>query len=216
MLDENDSRHCIKVLRKAKGDNIQVLDGKGHIFTCKIEDANPKKCGLTILSTEKYAPPKRTIKIAIAPTKNAERIEWFVEKAVEIGVSEIYLFSSENSERSFQKIERLERIAISALKQSLHTYMPKIYAIQPLTSLLNQVAFQTNQKLIGHLTDEAKELSQMKIADEVLLLIGPEGDFSEMEVALAQKSGFQPVKLGESRLRTETAGLVGCTLLNLL
>lgn len=217
VLDENDSKHCIRVLRKRTGDLIRVLDGVGGLFECRIIDDNPKKCKVEVVSKKTDLPPKRRIAIAIAPTKSVERIEWFVEKAVEIGISDIFLFRSEHSERNFQKTERLERIAISALKQSLNTYLPTIHPILNFKDFLFEVGQQSfEQKLIGHLTDDSIAITSLEISDSVCLLIGPEGDFSEQEVTWAMEAGFQTIKLGDTRLRTETAGVVGCTMLNLL
>lgn len=217
VLDENDSKHCVRVLRKRTGDTIQVLDGVGGLFECRITDDNPKKCKVEVVSKKTDLPPHRRIAIAIAPTKSVERIEWFVEKTVEIGISDIFLFKSEHSERNFQKTERLERIAISALKQSLNTFLPTIHPITNFKDFLNDVQnLPFEQKLMGHLTENSKAISTIEISKNVCLLIGPEGDFSEQEVNWALAAGFQTIKLGNSRLRTETAGVVGCTMLNLL
>jgi 16S rRNA (uracil1498-N3)-methyltransferase len=215
-LNEEDSRHCVKVLRKNTNDIIHVVDGIGGLFECKISKPHEKKCEFTIISEQKNF-QKRDIylHIGIAPTKNADRIEWFIEKCVEIGIDEISLIQTKHSERKHQKIERLEKIAISAMKQSLKAYLPKINDLMTFESFLKNV--NQNQKLIAHLTDDAQPLVKvLEPKSSYCLLIGPEGDFAKDEVSKAQLAGFQVVTLGNSRLRTETAGVVACTIFNLL
>lgn len=215
-LDEEDSRHCVKVLRKNPNDIIHIVDGKGGLYECKITKSNDKKCEFRIVSEQKDF-QKRDIylHIAIAPTKNTDRIEWFIEKCVEIGIDEISLILTNHSERKFQKKERLEKIAISAMKQSLKAYLPKINDLVDFNAFLKTVT--QKQKLIAHLSDNALPLVKtIKPNSSYCLLIGPEGDFSANEVLEAQKADFQLVTLGNSRLRTETAGIVACTIFNLL
>jgi 16S rRNA (uracil1498-N3)-methyltransferase len=215
-LNEEDSRHCVKVLRKNTKDIIHVVDGNGGLFECEINKPHEKKCEFTIVSEQKSF-QKRDIylHIAIAPTKNTDRIEWFIEKCVEIGVDEISLIQTKHSERKHQKTERLEKIAISAMKQSLKAYLPKINDLVAFENLL-KIANQS-QKLIAHLTEDAQPLVKiLEPKSSYCLLIGPEGDFTKEEVLKAQMAGFQVVTLGNSRLRTETAGVVACTIFNLL
>jgi 16S rRNA (uracil1498-N3)-methyltransferase len=215
-LNEDDSRHCVKVLRKNTKDIIHVVDGKGGLYECEITKPNDKKCEFSIVSEQKDF-QKRAIylHIAIAPTKNADRIEWFIEKCVEIGIDEISLIQTKHSERKHQKTERLEKIAISAMKQSLKAYLPKINVLVDFDIFLKTV--NQKQKLIAHLTDDAQPLVKIiEPQSSYCLLIGPEGDFSKDEVIKAQEDGFQVVTLGNSRLRTETAGVVACTIFNLL
>lgn len=214
ILSEEDSRHCIKVLRKNIKDKIHVVDGVGGLFECEIMKAHEKKCEVRILSVEReFEKRNHYLHIAIAPTKNADRIEYFIEKCVEIGVDEITLIQTKHSERKNQKTERLEKIAISAMKQSLKAYLPKVNELTDFEKFIKSVKIE--EKFVAHLTDEAKPLKDL-VADkkEVLLMIGPEGDFAKDEILLAQKTGFQLVTLGNSRLRTETAGVVACTIVN--
>jgi 16S rRNA (uracil1498-N3)-methyltransferase len=214
ILSEEDSRHCVKVLRKNTKDKIHVVDGLGGLFECEITKAHEKKCEVRILSTKREF-EKRThyLHIAIAPTKNADRIEYFVEKCVEIGVDEITLIQTKHSERKNLRSERLEKIAISAMKQSLKAYLPKVNELINFDKFIEKANFES--KLIAHLTDDAKQLKDVAtIRKEVLIMIGPEGDFAQDEILLAQEFGFQLVTLGNSRLRTETAGVVACAILN--
>lgn len=213
-LSEEDSRHCVKVLRKNNKDIIHVVDGLGGLFECEIIKAHEKKCELRILNIEReFQKRNNYLHIAIAPTKNADRIEYFIEKCVEIGVDEITLIQTKHSERKNQKVERLEKIAISAMKQSLKAYLPKINELIDFGKFIKQE--NQGAKFIAHLTDDAKPLqSLVQNEKSFLLLIGPEGDFSNNEIIQAQNAEFQVVTLGNSRLRTETAGVVGCTIIN--
>ena len=215
-LYEEDSRHCVKVLRKNAKDIIHIVDGNGGLYECEITKPHDKRCEFRIISEQKNFQKRDVyLHIAIAPTKNADRIEWFIEKCVEIGIDEISLILTNHSERKFQKTERLEKIAISAMKQSLKAYLPKINELVEFDTFLKTV--NQKQKFIAHLTDDSQPLVKIIESDSsYCLLIGPEGDFSTSEVLKAQKMGFQVVTLGNSRLRTETAGLVACTLFNLL
>lgn len=214
VLSEEDSRHCVKVLRKNIKDKIHVVDGIGGLFECEITKAHEKKCEVRILSVEReFEKRNHYLHIAIAPTKNADRIEYFIEKCVEIGVDEITLIQTKHSERKNQKTERLEKIAISAMKQSLKAYLPKVNELTDFEKFIKSVDIEA--KFVAHLTDDARPLKDA-VADktEVLLMIGPEGDFAKEEILLAQQTGFQVVTLGNSRLRTETAGVVACTIAN--
>jgi 16S rRNA (uracil1498-N3)-methyltransferase len=214
ILSEEDSRHCVKVLRKNIKDKIHVVDGVGGLFECEITNAHEKKCEVRILSAKReFEKRKHYLHIAIAPTKNADRIEYFVEKCVEIGVDEITLIQTKHSERKYQKTERLEKIAISAMKQSLKAYLPKVNELIDFDKLIKMTKIEA--KFIAHLTDVAIPLKDVAtIKNEVLLMIGPEGDFAKDEILLAQNFGFQLVTLGDSRLRTETAGVVACAIVN--
>lgn len=214
ILSEEDSRHCVKVLRKNIKDKIHVVDGVGGLFECEITKAHEKKCEVRILSVKRdFEKRSHYLHIAIAPTKNADRIEYFIEKCVEIGVDEITLIQTKHSERKNQKTERLEKIAISAMKQSLKAYLPKVNELIDFEKFIKLV--ETEAKFVAHLTDYAKPLKEVVVdKSNVLLMIGPEGDFAKDEIQLAQSSGFQVVTLGNSRLRTETAGVVACTIVN--
>lgn len=214
ILSEEDSRHCVKVLRKNIKDKIHVVDGLGGLFECEITKAHEKKCEVRILSTKREFEKRiHYLHIAIAPTKNADRIEYFVEKCVEIGVDEITLIQTKHSERKNQKTERLEKIAISAMKQSLKAYLPKVNELMDFDKFIKTANFEA--KFVAHLSEDAKPLKDVvTIKNEILLMIGPEGDFAQDEILLAQKYDFQLVTLGNSRLRTETAGVVACAIVN--
>lgn len=211
-LDENDSKHCIKVLRKKKNDTLNLVDGKGTFYEAIITDDHPKKCQFQVTNKYQETAPQRQVHIAIAPTKNSDRIEWFIEKCVEIGISKISLLKTQNSERKIQKIERLEKIAISAMKQALKATLPIIEEVSNFQDFIKQQ--HNSSKFIAHLSEDAVELKQCNLSENCIVLIGPEGDFSEEEVKLAVSTGFQQISLGNSRLRTETAGVVACTLLS--
>ncbi len=215
-LDPEESRHATKVLRRKAGDTIHITDGKGTLYTCKITDARPDKCAFVLESSEVEKKKDFTIHIAIAPTKNPDRTEWFVEKAIEIGLDEITFLDCDNSERTSIKLERIEKLAISAMKQSLKFSLPKIHLIRPLQEFIK--LSNSSKKFIAYV-DQANpdELSKVaKAKENYTILIGPEGDFSPAELELAIKNGYQKVALGPSRLRTETAGIVACHTLNLI
>ena len=215
-LDADESRHCVKVLRANEGDTITVTDGKGTFYECIITKADPAKCAFRIQSTHAERPRSHAIHIAIAPTKSPDRIEWFTEKAVELGIDTITLMQCEHSEKSFLKTERLMKVAISAMKQSLKATLPEIVAPTPFDQLVRTAV--ATQKFIAfvdpdnprHLKDSARK------NESSIVLIGPEGDFSTGELQLALSSGFEKVSLGTSRLRTETAGVAACHILNLI
>ena len=212
-LNEFESKHCIKVLRKATGDEIKITNGRGDLFTGKITDIESKKCRFEIINKTHYPKTSPPIHIAIAPTKKIDRFEFFIEKCIEIGVEEITPLLCFHSERKNIKLERLDKIMISACKQSKNFHFPKL---NPLTSYNTIVEKITTQKLIGHCNNNEKiNLKDCKFNEPTLILIGPEGDFSKDEINLALKNGFQPISLGKSRLRTETAGIVACTIANL-
>ncbi|MDW7692396.1 16S rRNA (uracil(1498)-N(3))-methyltransferase [Flammeovirgaceae bacterium SG7u.111] len=218
-LSEEESRHCCKVMRLGKGSQVMVINGKGGLFTCEITEANFKKTGLKVMRHENKSPKKNySIHIAIAPTKNNDRIEWFIEKSVEIGIDRISFILSQNSERKVLKLDRLKKIALSAMKQSYAYDMPKIHELVKLPDFLASIEKTSFQKFLAH---EAQDPDQTLFKKAIkgsnyLILIGPEGGFSEEEVAQARQEDFEIVSLGEKRLRTETAGVVSCTTLNLL
>lgn len=215
-LDPEESRHAAKVLRKKTGDIIHITDGKGVLYTCKITDAKSDKCAFLIESSEQEKQRSFSIHVAIAPTKNPDRTEWFVEKAIEIGVDEITFLECDNSEREKIKLERIEKLAISAMKQSLKLTLSRVHPIRPLRDFISES--REGKKFIAYV-DQANpdELSKVaKPQENYTVLIGPEGDFSPAELALAIQRGFTKVALGPSRLRTETAGIVACHTLNLI
>jgi 16S rRNA (uracil1498-N3)-methyltransferase len=216
-LPEEEARHCIKVMRLGMGDTIHLTDGKGNMYLTEIASTDIKKCHLKIIDTQSgFGKKPYHIHISIAPTKNADRTEWMVEKCVEFGVNEISFIACERSERKFFKTDRIEKVAIAALKQSLKAYLPTLHEIVPFKKFV-ELELQ-KQKFIAHLEEGKRELLQA-IAHKnssYCILIGPEGDFSAEEVQLAIGKGFMPISLGESRLRTETAGIAACHILNLI
>ena len=211
ILNEEESLHCIKVLRHKVGDIIQVIDGNGTTAIGKIEAAHAKQCAVSLTSKEVVFKNRNYyLHIAIAPTKNIERTEWFVEKAVEIGIDEITFLRCRNSERTVVKDDRMRKVAESALKQSKQLYMPK------LNPLIDFNAFVKNNnadtKLIAHCEEDKKQqINQLiKTNSQSIVLIGPEGDFTKEEILLSKELNYSAVALGVSRLRTETAGLYAC------
>ena len=216
ILDETESKHAIRVLRLQNGNRVQVVDGKGGFYLAEIVDANPKKCRLSIVnSTLEFGKRNFHLHIAIAPTKNIDRVEWFLEKATEIGIDEITPLLTSHSERKTINPERLEKILVSAMKQSLKAYLPKLNNLTSFKELI--INNKTKNKFIAY-CDEIQKNHLKDLAtsgNNTLILIGPEGDFSPEEVKLAIENNFKVVSLGESRLRTETAGIVACHIVNL-
>lgn len=204
-----ESNHIIKVLRKKEGDILHITNGMGYHFKATITFANPKKCVATICEVNKIENPKNYyLHIAIAPTKLNSRFEWFLEKVTEIGIDEITPILCEHSERKLIKHERMEKIMIAAAKQSLKFHFPKLNKMISFSDFLNR-----NNKgdlFIAHCEDEEKQSlkNKLRISRPTTILIGPEGDFSINEIKLSLKNNFQPISLGNNRLRTETAGVV--------
>ena len=217
LLGEQESWHCTRVLRLAEGGTVHLTDGRGNLYECRIQLADPKKCVVNVVSAQaEYLKRKNWLHIGIAPTKSMDRFEWFLEKATEIGIDEITPVFCAHSERIRIKTERLEKILIAAMKQSLKAYLPKLNEPAEFKSLVTRDF--TGQKFIATCeSDEGDELQKVyKKGANALVLIGPEGDFSPEEIALAKKQGFLPTSLGKSRLRTETAGIVACHTITLL
>jgi 16S rRNA (uracil1498-N3)-methyltransferase len=216
-LNEIESKHCVRVLRLDIDDQIQLIDGKGGFFTAKIIDSNPKKCIVEIIDTKtEFGKKNHYLHIAIAPTKNIDRFEWFLEKATEIGINEITPLLCEHSERKAIKSERLEKIIVSAIKQSIKAYKPKLNELTKYKDFINQNT--TCVKYIAHCEENKKTLLKNAYPknESAIILIGPEGDFSPEEIELAKQNKFIEISLGESRLRTETAGVVACHTINLI
>jgi len=215
-LTTEESKHIVKVLRKTAGDLLYITNGKGYIFTVKITAANVKKCHVEIIKSKKKHPKKHWLHLAVAPTKMNDRYEWFLEKATEIGVNEITPIICARSERKVVKIERMKKVLQSAMKQSLRAYLPKLNEPIALQDFLNES--QEGLRFIAHCgKGEKKDLKRRVAPDkDITLLIGPEGDFSLKETRMAYENGYLPVSLGKSRLRTETAAIVGCTIVNLI
>ncbi|MEO5909479.1 MAG: 16S rRNA (uracil(1498)-N(3))-methyltransferase [Pelobium sp.] len=216
-LDEEESKHCIRVLRLKTGDQVNLIDGKGGLYLAEIIAEHPKKTILKVLETQKeFSKRNHYLHIAVAPTKNIDRFEWFLEKATEIGIDEITPIICERSERKEIKIDRSNKIITTAIKQSLKAYHPKL---NPYISFKAFIALASaDKKYIAHCEDgEKSDISSNFVPHQkYLLLIGPEGDFSPTEIEYALENGFVPITLGESRLRTETAALQACFEINYL
>ncbi len=212
ILPESDSQHCVRVLRMKEGDTLEVIDGKGHRYTCRLIEAHAKRAHVEII--EKQDVPlswQNNITIAVAPTKHLDRMEWMVEKLTEIGVNRIIPLLCRYSERKELKIERLEKIAISAMKQSLKTVLPIIDVMTPIKDVITKQMY--DQRFIAYCdTSIPRKLlsAEYRTNKDTLILIGPEGDFSTEEINLALNSGYNPISLGDNRLRTETAAVVAC------
>ncbi len=218
-LSEEESKHAIRVLRLATGDEISLIDGRGGLYRAAIVDDHPKRCVLNILSVEvNFQQPAYHLHIAVAPTKNIDRIEWFLEKATEIGIQEITPIISEHSERKDVKVDRLNKVVVSAMKQSLKAYMPQINEAISFDRFLEAQQDSSALKAIAHCVDEEKQyLNELfQAGKSYLILIGPEGDFSQKEIQQALAAGFHPISLGAARLRTETAALYACLEIALL
>ena len=209
-FDKEESKHIVKVLRKKEGDKIFITNGLGFLFESKIILASEKKCEVKIVKETFQQPDNFYTHIAVAPTKMNDRLEWFLEKATEIGIHEITPIICDHSERKVYKIDRAEKIIQAAMKQSLHYYLPKIN--EPISfSQFVKLNFE-GQKFIAHCeeTDKKSFQNEIKQNEKITILIGPEGDFSTKEINLAIANQFIPVTLGNTRLRTETAALVAC------
>lgn len=241
VLDEDNSRHVIQVLRMKTGDPLQLTDGKGALLTASILDSHKKKCTVKVFSAKTQEPKSQKVSIAISPLKNASRFEWFLEKATEIGVSEIIPLICERTERQHTRQDRLQHILVSAMLQSQQTWLPLLRTPAPFSQWLPGADY--THRLIAHCLEEPRPTEDLaawrrrRIPTDPLaaspaqapdpssdtptaaspatslILIGPEGDFSPAEVMSALKKGFVPVTLGANRLRTETAGVVAVTLL---
>ncbi len=231
-LPEEESQHCIKVLRMKSGDHIHIIDGVGGLYEAQIIEAHPKCTQVEILTHQtEYGRRPFRLHLAVAPTKNIDRFEWFVEKATEIGFDELTPLCCRYSERKIIKPERIEKILVSAAKQSLKAYVP---ILNPMTTFKefisqysppvlggvpeggggSQLSTLNSQLFIAHCHNQPKQhlFNACQPGGNVVVMVGPEGDFSEEEVELALRNSFQAISLGESRLRTETAGVVACHL----
>jgi 16S rRNA (uracil1498-N3)-methyltransferase len=206
-LSEEESKHACRVLRLKSGDLITLLDGTGGTYLAEIDDAHPKKCNVKILKYEFESKETKYIHIAIAPTKNMDRIEWFLEKTTELGIDEITFLLCKNSERKLIKEERLEKILVSAMKQSKRSYLPKLNLMTTFKDFLIQYP---TAALAHCYENDKKTLNDVFQQNNYPILIGPEGDFSIDEIELAKNVGYDFVTLGKNRLRTETAGLYAC------
>ncbi|MGB0884085.1 MAG: 16S rRNA (uracil(1498)-N(3))-methyltransferase [Flavobacteriales bacterium] len=216
-LSESESQHCLRVLRMKSGERIQVTDGKGKVFSGSISILS--KAVFLEVDEEQVVDNTRNyyLHLAIAPTKQIERLEWFLEKATEIGIDEISLIQTQNSERKRVRMDRLERILVSAMKQSKQYRLPKLNDLQSFSEFMN-LDFSESQNWISH-CDGNFERQIIKNEDpkqNICILIGPEGDFSPQEIEQAYQAKFRGLRLGDNRLRTETAGIVACQLIQSL
>lgn len=210
-LSEEEAAHALRVLRLSAGSKLEITDGRGNLYKTEVDSVSGKHC--YVKAVEPVAKPNNwngSFHLAIAPTKNMDRIEWLAEKATEVGIDSITFLNCRFSERKVVKTERIERIVVSAMKQSLKYCKPVVEEIVDFKSFVS--AERPGAKFIAHCYDSERVLLKDVLPQDgpVTLLVGPEGDFSPEEVELAVKAGYKPVSLGSSRLRTETAGLVGC------
>ena len=214
-LDENNSKHAIKVLRLKKGDLIEIIDGKGTKANGKLVQDHPKKADVQILDTKKFKKPL-SLSIAFCPTKNNDRNEWIIEKATELGITDFYPIYSQNSERRKWNNERMRKITIAALKQSGNLWLPNIHELSDFKSLLEK-EFKGYNKLMAHCkkTNKSELKNLINRTCSQIILIGPEGDFTKEEIDLAESQNFQMVSIGNSRLRTETACITSISLMKL-
>lgn len=217
-LPESDSRHAVKVLRMTEGDELQVINGRGSVFHCRLVSAHPKHAFVEILSSSSMPLPwNYSLTVAVAPTKHLDRMEWLVEKLTEIGINHFQPVLCNRSERRELKIERLEKIAISAMKQSLKAVLPDLQPMKSVRSVIEECTAE--QRFICYCDDavERRQLArELKPNADAFILIGPEGDFTPEEVEIALAHGFIPVTLGENRLRTETAALYAASTVHII
>lgn len=216
-LPQEEAMHCVKTLRKKVGDTIHFVDGKGSLYTGEIIGTGKKSCTIGIKTVDFQAERRPKIHIAIAPTKNINRFEWFLEKATEFGIDEITPLLCFHSERKNIRLDRLEKVVLSAMKQSLKSYLPKLNDLTTFKDFINSEKITESQKIIAHCqTGREGHLQDLyKVGQNATILIGPEGDFAEAEIKIALQQQFQPISLGEARLRTETAGIAACHIFNL-
>ncbi len=220
-LDEAESKHAVRVLRLGRGDRVQVVDGRGGLYEAVIGEDHPKRCRLLITTqTPEYQPMPYFLHLAVSPTKSMDRFEWFLEKATEIGISEITPLLCHRTERTRLNLERLERVIVSAMKQSLRAYKPVLSNPVEFSQFIDQM--REGVKGIAHCipegegSDQVREsITGLETGNRYTLLVGPEGDFTEEEIGAAFKAGYRPFHLGESRLRTETAAMFICSAVSL-
>lgn len=216
-LNAEESKHLTKVLRKSTGDIVHFTDGQGGCYTCRIEEAHPKKSRLRVLEKVQIDRESYYIHLAIAPTKNQERLEWMVEKVTEIGCHEITFLNTVHTEKAFLKLDRLEKKIVAACKQSLKSWKPKLNGQIDFKSFITSKDIKDCQKFIAYVDHENRSLAAQAAKDaSYVILIGPEGDFSKEEIEEASAHGFSSCSLGKSRLRTETAGMVAVHTLNFI
>ena len=210
-LCEEESKHCVRVLRLKAGDELHITDGRGNLHRCRIVEAHQHHCTVEVIETKsEYEKLPYSLTMAVAPTKNIDRFEWFLEKATEVGISRVVPIECDHSERRTIKYDRELRVITSAVKQSLKAYHPQLDELTPLRKLIAE-PFE-GQKFIAHCDPNSEERlflpAIIKKNENILILIGPEGDFSPEEIKFALENGFKPISLGTQRLRTETAAVV--------
>lgn len=207
LLPETESKHLIRVLRKSVSDEVKFTDGRGALYNVVITDIQGKKCTSKVTLLEKMPQLSPRLIMAVAPTKSTDRMEWFLEKAVELGVSEIIPIHSFHSERVKVKMERWERILVAAMKQSLHYHLPKLHELTKFNDLINSIL--PDNRLLAHCREtERSSLKDLLLpGQDTVIAIGPEGDFSVEEITKAENQGWKSTDLGDRRLRTETAAL---------
>ncbi len=214
-LNQEESKHLSRVLRKVPGDPVSATDGEGHFYECEVELADKQESVLKVLERH-FDDGRPKVKLYIAPTKNISRMEWLLEKAVELGLGEMQFVRCDNSERKKLRLDRLEKIALSAMKQSQRVYLPKLHEMMSFDKALASV--DPKHAFLAHCYSDLSRTSlkeHLDPAEDISLFIGPEGDFSRKEVDLATSKGIRCIHLGESRLRTETAALYGLSILKL-
>ncbi|TVZ51156.1 16S rRNA (uracil(1498)-N(3))-methyltransferase [Dokdonia sp. Hel_I_53] len=209
-LPKDESKHVIRVLRKSEGDIIHLTNGNGFLFEAIVEDTNPNKCKLTLISHTYQQPRDYSLHLAVAPTKLHDRFEWFLEKATEIGISEITPILCDHSERKVIKEDRYRKILQSAMKQSLHYHLPVLNSLTSFRTFVD--GLNSKNSLIAHCEETEKKSIKdfIKPHTSYTILIGPEGDFSIDEISYTLQKGIQPITLGNTRLRTETAAIAAC------
>lgn len=220
-LGEEESKHCIRVLRLGEGDCLHLTDGRGTLYRCRIARADVRRCEVEVVETlSDFEPLAYRLTMAVAPTKNADRFEWFLEKATEIGVSRIVPLETERSERRIFRPQRGEKVITAALKQSLKAYRPELAPLTPLREVLEQ-PFE-GRRFIAHCAEartpqgKAYLPAALRPGEAALVLIGPEGDFSPEEIDAARARGFEEITLGPQRLRTETAAVVAVAMVSVV
>lgn len=219
LLPEEEAKHCTRVLRHQPGDTIHITDGKGNLYEARLTTEKPKLASFELIQQLRKAEQRPyPIHIAIAPTKNSDRLEWFLEKSIEFGIEEISLLQCRHSERVKINPERLHKKAVSAMKQSLNLQMPRINTLLKFPDFIKNIEAAATDRFIAYVDERIPQhlKDAAKPKQPSCVLIGPEGDFTTEEIELAMKAGFIPVSLGKSRLRTETAGMAACHILNLI
>lgn len=220
-LSEEESKHCVRVLRLGCGDTLHITDGRGNLFCCELTNADPRRCTVRVVETRSaWEKLPYALTMAVAPTKNADRFEWFLEKATEVGVSAIVPLDAARSERRVYKPERGERVITAAMKQSLKAYRPELRPLTPLREAVS-APFE-GRKFIAHCAPAQSSAgkaylpSTLRPGEAALVFIGPEGDFSPEEIAFALANGFEEITLGTQRLRTETAALAAVVMVSVV